>query len=104
MPRPVAASSVEASTPRNPVSVLMTSGGPARSVRAIRAGFQPSPKNGSNSRMTARLGMTRTAATAPTMVDVNLPPNEARIPSGMKISMAIDSAPKLSPRCTSSAC
>jgi len=41
----------------------MTRGGPAKSVKAMSAGRQPSPKIGNRRRITARLGITRTAAT-----------------------------------------
>ena len=70
----------------------------------MSAGRQPSPKTGNRRRITARLGMTRTAATAPTMVEVSLPPIEASTPSGMNTSIAMPSAPKLKPRWTSTAC
>ena len=82
----------------------MTSGGPARRVNATKAGSQPSPKTGNSRRITARLGMTRTAATAPTSVEVNFPPIDASTPIGMNMSMAMPSAPKLNKRWTSMAC
>ena len=64
-------------------------------VNATRAGRQPSPKTGNSRRMTARLGMTRTAATAPTSAEVSFPPIDASTPIGMNTSMAMPSAPKL---------
>lgn len=73
---------------RNPASVLMTSGGPARTVSATSAGSNPGPMIGKRRKRTARLGTTRTAATAPTNIGPSRRLRDTRMPSGTKMKRA----------------
>ena len=73
IPNPRPASTMAGSTPRMPVSVLMSRGGIARSVSAMADGRKPIPCEGNNKNSTAILGTTRKMPTMLTTTRASTP-------------------------------